>query len=205
MHFTDDILQGTETAVEQILEPSTAPTATAFTESFAQLRDSISQISINVRQEAQTQGNVLSVKLNEFQKGTRAHRAFVTTELADIRKEVKAMDEQLATIRSEMLDFRAQAQENHLNLSTQLGFLVDYINRGGDAKKGEGGSIRPHPPPDDQNRPSGGSGSRGSGGGGASKSRRGYGGSREKNSSGGSGGGPIKRDAEYWIYGKRQF
>ncbi|KZV14733.1 hypothetical protein F511_43037 [Dorcoceras hygrometricum] len=53
------------------------------------------------------------------------HRAFVTTELADIRKEVKAMDEQLATIRSEMLDFRAKSQENHLNLSTQLGFLVD--------------------------------------------------------------------------------
>ncbi|KZV49922.1 hypothetical protein F511_31554 [Dorcoceras hygrometricum] len=46
MHFTDDILQGTETAVEQILEPSTSLTATAFTESFAQLRDSISQISI---------------------------------------------------------------------------------------------------------------------------------------------------------------
>ncbi|KZV38158.1 NB-ARC domain containing protein [Dorcoceras hygrometricum] len=248
MHFTDDILQGTETAGEQILEPSTAPTATAFIESFAQLRDCISQISIkkvqtqrslddlkseqlfkinnlvrasveardqqtqsfrnsikSVRREARTQGDVLSVKLNKFQKGTRAHRAFVTSELADIRKEVKTMDEKLATIRREMLDFCAQAQENHLNLSTQLGFLVDYINRGGDAKKGEGGSSHPQPPPDDQNRPSGGSGSRGSGGGGDSIRRRGSGGSRERHSSGGSGGGPIKRDAEYWIYGKRQF
>ncbi|KZV52331.1 Basic leucine zipper domain containing protein [Dorcoceras hygrometricum] len=152
------------------------------------------------------------LKLNEFQKGTRAHRAFITTELADIRKEVKAMNEQLSTIWSEMLDFRAQAQENHLNLSTQLGFLVDYINRGGDAKKGEGGSSRPQPPPDDQSRPSGGSGSRGSGGDGSSQ-RRDRGGSSKKrhsNSSGGvhhisGGGGPIKRDAEYWIYGKRQF
>ncbi|KZV48019.1 hypothetical protein F511_27670 [Dorcoceras hygrometricum] len=77
-----------------------------------------------VRQESRTQGDVLSVKLNEFQKGTRAHHALVTTELEDIRKEVKAMDEQLATIRSEMLEFRAQAQENHLNLSTQLGSLL---------------------------------------------------------------------------------
>ncbi|KZV56161.1 serine/threonine-protein phosphatase 5 [Dorcoceras hygrometricum] len=75
----------------------------------------------------------------------------------------------LATVRSELLDFRAQAQENHLNLSTQLGFLVDYINRGGDAKKGEGGSSRPQPPPDDQNRPSEGSASRGSGSGGSSR------------------------------------
>ncbi|KZV50827.1 hypothetical protein F511_09885 [Dorcoceras hygrometricum] len=45
MLFTDDILQGTETAVEQILEPVTA-TATDFNAQFAQIRDSISQISI---------------------------------------------------------------------------------------------------------------------------------------------------------------
>ncbi|KZV55514.1 hypothetical protein F511_33762 [Dorcoceras hygrometricum] len=183
---TADAHQGTDTFVDQSLLLSTAPTATAFTDSFAQLRDSISQISIK-------------------QKGTRAHHAFVTTELADIRKEVKSMDEHLATVRSEILDFRAQEQENHLNLSTQLGFLVDCINRGGDAKKGEGGSSRPQPPLDDQNRPSGGSGIRGSGGGGDSIRRRGSGGYRERHSSGGSGGGPIKRDAEYWIYGKRQF
>ncbi|KZV46961.1 hypothetical protein F511_23563 [Dorcoceras hygrometricum] len=251
---TADALQGTDTVVDQSLLISTAPIATVFTESFAQLRDSISQISIkqvraqrslddlkskllfkidnlakasakardqqtqyiqnsikSVRQEAQTQGDVLSVKLNEYQKGTRAHHALVTTELEEIRKEVKAMDEHLATIRSEMLDFRAQAQENHLNLSTQLGFLVDYI-KGGDAKKGEGGSSRPQPSPDDQSRPSGDSGSRGSGGDGSSQ-RRGSGGSlkkRHSSSSGGvhhssGGGGPIRRDAEYWICGKRQF
>ncbi|KZV51198.1 putative flavin-containing monooxygenase 1 [Dorcoceras hygrometricum] len=44
---------------------------------------------------------------------------------------------QVATVRSELLDFRAKAEENHLNLSTQLGFLFDYINRGGDDKKGK--------------------------------------------------------------------
>ncbi|KZV15713.1 hypothetical protein F511_11668 [Dorcoceras hygrometricum] len=163
----------------------------------------------SVRQEAHNPGDVLSIGL----KAVRANNAILSTDLADIRKEVKAhkaelfqeMDERLATIRSELLDFRAQAHENHLNLSTQLGFLVYYINRGGDAQKGEGGSSRPQPPPDDQNKPSGGSGSRGSGVGGDSKRRRGSGGSRERHSSGGSGGGHIKRDAEYWINGKRQF
>ncbi|KZV40159.1 hypothetical protein F511_39326 [Dorcoceras hygrometricum] len=179
MHFTDKILQGTETAVVQILEPVTATTKDISAQ-FAQRRDSMSQIPIkqvrtqrslddlksellfkidnlvkasteardqqtqyiqnsikSVRQEARTQGDVLSVKLNEYQKGTRVHQAFVTTELADIRNEVKAMDEKLATIRSEMLDLRAQEQENILNLSTQIVFLVDYINRGADAKKVE--------------------------------------------------------------------
>ncbi|KZV38983.1 hypothetical protein F511_40170 [Dorcoceras hygrometricum] len=92
----------------------------------------------SARQEARTQKNVLSINLNEFRKVFQGHSDFVTSDLADVRKEHKAQ--------------RAMLEE--------LGFLVDYINRGGDAKKGEGGSIRPQPPPDDQNRPGGGSGSR---------------------------------------------
>ncbi|KZV24570.1 hypothetical protein F511_36762 [Dorcoceras hygrometricum] len=117
----------------------------------------------------------------------------------------KDIDDRLATIRSEQLDFRAQAQENYNNLSTQLGFLVEYIDRGGDAKKGKGGSSRPQPPPDDQNRPSGGSASRGSGSGGSSRrdDRRDSSKKRRSSSGGGShstGGGPYgpyKKDAEY--------
>ncbi|KZV58109.1 hypothetical protein F511_34450 [Dorcoceras hygrometricum] len=113
------------------------------------------------------------------------------------------LDGQVATVRSELLDFRAKAEENHLNLSTQLGFLVDYINRGGDAKKGEGGSSsRPQPPPDDQARPSGGrasreggnSGGRGSESSNGSKRRRGSGGGsrdRQRSSGGGSGSGHV--------------
>ncbi|KZV28238.1 hypothetical protein F511_02108 [Dorcoceras hygrometricum] len=216
---TADDLQGTNTVFDQPLLISTAPTATVFTESFAQLRDSISQISIkqvrtqrslddlksellfkidnlakasaeardqqtqyihnsikSVCQEARTQGDVLSVKLNEFQKGTRAHHALVTTKLSDIRNEI--------------------------------GFLLDYINRGGDAKNGEGGSSLPQPPPDDQSRPSGGSGSRGSGGDGSSQRRDSCGSSKKRHSSSSGGGGPIgpiRRDVEYWICGKRQF
>ncbi|KZV21226.1 centromere-associated protein E [Dorcoceras hygrometricum] len=85
----------------------------------------------------------------------------VRTEVKDLNAKVIDLDEQVATIRSELLDFRVKAEENHNTLSTQLGFLVDYINRGGNDKKGEDSSSRhPQPPPDDQNKPSGGSGSR---------------------------------------------
>ncbi|KZV46887.1 hypothetical protein F511_36255 [Dorcoceras hygrometricum] len=169
----------------------------------------------NIRQEARNDTDVLSLAL----KAVRAQNDILSTDLEDVRKEVKdqkelfkEMDERLATVRSELLDFRAQAQENHLNLSPQLGFLVDYINRGGDAKNGEGGSSRPQPPPDDQSRPSGGSASRSSGGSGGSKRKDDRGsGLKKRHSSGGSGGGsygphgPYKRDAKYWIFGENQF
>ncbi|KZV49478.1 ribonuclease H protein [Dorcoceras hygrometricum] len=95
----------------------------------------------------------------KMMKGVLAHSASVTADLVDVRKELKGLnakvtylDEQVATIRSELLDFRAKAEENYLNLSTQLGDIVDYL-RGGDAKKGESSSSRPQPPPDDQDRP----------------------------------------------------
>ncbi|KZV57320.1 hypothetical protein F511_38265 [Dorcoceras hygrometricum] len=187
-----------------------------------------------------------------FETGSDTEEEFVTekrisTQVAaaafdtvDVRKEVKELnakvtdlDGQVATIKSELLDFRAKAEENHLNRSTQLGFLVDYIRRG-DAKKGEGGSIRPQPPPDDQNRPSGGSGNRADdpskyGGGSVSRKSgsRGISGSGESRSRGDisgsskrrrSSGGespirgitygpylPSKRSAPYWLYGERDF
>ncbi|KZV37661.1 hypothetical protein F511_30366 [Dorcoceras hygrometricum] len=118
------------------------------------------------------------------------------------------MDERLATLRSEKLDFRAQTQENYDNISSQLGELFAYINRGND-KKGEGSSSRrPQPPPDDQNRPSGGNANRGGGGGGSGGSGRrdDRKDSSTKKGSGCSGtGGPYKNNAEWWLYGKNQF
>ncbi|KZV18023.1 hypothetical protein F511_38318 [Dorcoceras hygrometricum] len=93
---------------------------------------------------------------------TRPDSASVTADLMEVRKEVKALDAkvtyldgQVAAIRSELFDFQAKVAENYLNLSTQIGDLVDYI-RGGDAKKGEGSSSRPQPHPDDQGGGSGG-------------------------------------------------
>ncbi|KZV19202.1 hypothetical protein F511_37344 [Dorcoceras hygrometricum] len=143
----------------------------------------------NIRQEAHNDTNVLSLAL----KAVRAQNAILSTDLADVRKE-----------------------ENHLNMSTQLGFLVDYINRGGDAKKGEGGSSHPQPSPDDQNRPSGGSASRGSGSSGSIRRDDKRDSSKKRRSSSGGGGsgtggesygpyGSYKRDAEWWLYGKNRF
>ncbi|KZV24066.1 hypothetical protein F511_24373 [Dorcoceras hygrometricum] len=124
--------------------------------------------SLDALLEAHNDTNVLSLGL----KAVRTQTAILTTNQADARKDAKEqkaniddMDERLATLRSEQLDFCAQAQENYNNLSSQLGELVAYINRGNDKNGEESSSRRPQPPSDDPNRPSGGNASRGGGGG----------------------------------------
>ncbi|KZV32006.1 hypothetical protein F511_35510 [Dorcoceras hygrometricum] len=131
----------------------------------------------------------------------------------DVRKEVKEinakvteLDGQVATIRSELLDFRAQARENYNNLSSQLGELIAYINRGNDKKGEDSSGSRP----DDQSRDVG---TRGSGS--ESRRRGDKSGSKRKRSNGGGESPvrgifygpylPLKRDAEYWIMRKKQF
>ncbi|KZV34269.1 mucin-2-like [Dorcoceras hygrometricum] len=130
---------------------------------------------------------------------------------ADARKEAKEqkaiiedMDERLANFRSEQLDFRAQAHENYNNLSSQLGELVAYINRGNDKKGEKSSSHRPQTPHDDQNSHSGGNASRGGGDdSGVSGRRDDRRGSSTKRGSGSSGAaGPYKKNAEWWLYGK---
>ncbi|KZV40385.1 hypothetical protein F511_01707 [Dorcoceras hygrometricum] len=94
---------------------------------------------------------VLSLEMIEFNKGVRDHSAIVTTDLEDIRKEMheqkatlsqemddklKAVQDQQAALSHDLMEFHVQAQENYNNLTFQLSELVDYINRGGDAKKG---------------------------------------------------------------------
>ncbi|KZV47945.1 hypothetical protein F511_38449 [Dorcoceras hygrometricum] len=93
----------------------------------------------SVRQEAQNQEDITSIEL----KAVRAQN------LADTRKVVQELK---AVFSNDILDFRAQAQENYNNLTTQLFELVDYINRGGIDKKGENSNCGPHPPPDDRDR-----------------------------------------------------
>ncbi|KZV48386.1 hypothetical protein F511_41333 [Dorcoceras hygrometricum] len=79
----------------------------------------------------------------------------VSTRLDDVRQDIEATKE---AISHQLLDFQAQAQENHNILTGQLSELVNYINRSGNDKKGEGSSRGPQPPPDDQNRGSGNTG-----------------------------------------------
>ncbi|KZV14734.1 hypothetical protein F511_40626 [Dorcoceras hygrometricum] len=253
MNFSDDILQGTTTAGES------TPTAVQFSlppavsDSFTDLRTSMSRIIslqskesmrlvdshsevldkikklettileafyqqnqsfhrllTGIRQEAQNDTTALSLGV----KAVRTQTTMLSTDQADACKEEKEqkaiiedMDERLDTLRSEQLDFCAQAQENYNNLSSQLGELVAYINRGND-KKGEGSSSRqPQPQPDDPNRPSGGNANRGGGGGGSSASgrrddRRSS--SMNRGSGSSSAGGTYKKSADWWLFGKNQ-
>ncbi|KZV39562.1 TMV resistance protein N-like [Dorcoceras hygrometricum] len=169
----------------------------------------------NSRKDSQDLRTVLSLDLSTSQKKLSTQFAAAALDNVDGRKKVKELiakvtylDGQVAAIRNDLLNFHAKAEENHLNLSTQLGFLIDYINRGGDAKKGESGSSQPLPPPDDQSRPSGGSGDSGS--------QRRSGSSKGRRSSGESPvrgirygpyppGAPPKRSAKFWMTGEKDF
>ncbi|KZV18793.1 hypothetical protein F511_37390 [Dorcoceras hygrometricum] len=163
----------------------------------------------NIRHDAPDHKNLLSLDLKSSQKKLSTQVAAAAFDTVDVRKEVKELnakvtylDGQVAAIRRELFDFRSKAEENHLNLSTKLGFLVDYINRGGDAKKGEGGSSRPQPPPDNQSRPSGGNGGTGSRAGDQSRSRGNI--SREDRSRGGECGCERRRPDDRSGHSKRR-
>ncbi|KZV35392.1 zinc finger family protein [Dorcoceras hygrometricum] len=186
-----------------------------FTERFDQQDRAYRTFLTNSRKDSQDLRAVLSLDLSTSQNKLSTQVAATAFDTVDVRKEVKELDDkvtyldgQVAAIRNDLLDFRAKAEENHLNLSIHLGFLVDYSNRGGDAKKGESGSRQPLPPPDDQSRPSGGSGDSGS--------QRRSGSSNKRRSSGESPvhgirygpyppGAPPKRSAKYWMTGEKYF
>ncbi|KZV28024.1 splicing factor 3B subunit 1-like [Dorcoceras hygrometricum] len=210
MHFnTDDIPLGADTAVEQILMPTTASPAIDLTEQFAQLRASISQLSIKQMRTQISIGNLQNHLLSkiddlekasvdaliEFKKCVRAQNGIFTTELADIHKEIKdqkaelskEFNDRLAAIRNDVLEFPVETQEQLTTLRDTLAKIMAYITRGRDDKNGEVGSSqgRGQPPPEDRSKP--GSGYGGSGG---SRSEP----SRKRGSSG-----ARQRDWRYWL------
>ncbi|KZV16291.1 interaptin [Dorcoceras hygrometricum] len=149
----------------------------------------------------------------------RAQNAILSTDLEDVRQEVKDLkdglskdfDDKLVVIRNDLLEFRVETQGRLAFLGTNLAELIAFITKGSDDKKGEVSSSHGRgQPPDDHSRPSGGSESRIGGDG---SSRRRYdrrGSSTKKGSSSGGGGsgtagGPNKKNAEWWLYGKNQF
>ncbi|KZV24175.1 hypothetical protein F511_24331 [Dorcoceras hygrometricum] len=212
MHFDDH-----DTADTSISLP---PAATDVMESLAKLRASVDQIQseqFRRSNDAHNLRDILLVHLRDLEKRISARfdeQDILSTQVAaaafdtvDVRRVVKELDAkvtildgQVSEIRSDQLDFRSKLEENYLNLSTQLGLIVDYL-RSGDAKKGESGSSRPQPPPDNQSRPSGGtggSGARDSGNKGGSRSRGDRSGSSKKRYSSSSGG-PFRRSFEDWL------
>ncbi|KZV38651.1 dirigent protein 21-like [Dorcoceras hygrometricum] len=188
LHFnSEDILQGAATAVEQILVPSTAAPDTDINEQFAQLRSSISELSIKQLRTQRKIGdlqNAILSKIDTREKATA--EAHLRKEVKDLKAHLsKEFDDKLAVIRNDLLEFRVETQEQLASLSTNLAELIAFVTKGRDDKKGEVGSShgRGQPPPGD----GGGSGSR------SESSKRRYDRS----------GGPRKRSAEYWFGGNK--
>ncbi|KZV50184.1 hypothetical protein F511_22626 [Dorcoceras hygrometricum] len=127
----------------------------------------------SARQDGQNHSDLHLLHLNEFKKSVLAHNVTVIADFMDVKKAVRELNAKVddvstrlddvrqdieatkEAISHQLLDFQAQAQANHNILTDQLSELVNYINRGGNDKNGEGSSRGPQPPPDDQNRDSG--------------------------------------------------
>ncbi|KZV58196.1 hypothetical protein F511_31289 [Dorcoceras hygrometricum] len=205
-----------------------------FLDSLAAQNEAFRGLFKSIRQEAQNDNNALSLALKAVQTQNAilsTDLAATQKEVKDLKVALsKDFDDKLADIRNDLLEFRVETQEQLASLGAHLAELIAFITKGSDDKKGEGSSSRPQPPPDDQNRPSGGSGSRADdpsrygggtvsreggnrGGDGRTRGDRSGSSKRMRSDSGGGSDGrincgpylPPKRDAEYWISGKRQF
>ncbi|KZV49983.1 hypothetical protein F511_31582 [Dorcoceras hygrometricum] len=188
------------------------------------LFDEQDRVLRELRKDSHDQKHLLSPDIKSSQKQLSAQAATAAFDVVDVRREVKELnakvtylDEQVTTTHNDLLEFRATAQETLNHITDQLSELVNYINWGGNDKKGEDSSNRgPQPPPDDQGRPGGGSASRGSGSGGDGRRRGDSGRSSKRRRSGESPPrnvryGPYpptgvpKRSAENWVLGKKDF
>ncbi|KZV47957.1 hypothetical protein F511_32048 [Dorcoceras hygrometricum] len=110
--------------------------------------DNARKLINSVCQDAHTISDVQKIHLNDVKKIVLAQGVTAGADSLEIRKAINAVDAkillldgQVATIRSEHLEFQARISADLLSLSTQIGDLVAYI-RSGDAKKGERSSRR---------------------------------------------------------------
>ncbi|KZV40195.1 kinase family protein [Dorcoceras hygrometricum] len=96
------------------------------------------------------QSNTQTAQITDLKKGLMAPVGTIFGDLFDIKKKQReqdarliTMDEQIAAIRNEHLDFQSKIAADILSLSTQVGDIADFL-RSGAAKKGEmGSSSRP--------------------------------------------------------------
>ncbi|KZV07128.1 hypothetical protein F511_45391 [Dorcoceras hygrometricum] len=100
-----------------------------------------------------------SKQMNDLKKGLMAPVGTILQDLFDIKKNQRAqeaklnvLDGQVAALRNEQLEFQNRISADLLSLSTQFADIVEFI-RGGDAKKGEGGSSSRPPPVRVERRP----------------------------------------------------
>ncbi|KZV33717.1 Phytoalexin-deficient 4-2 protein [Dorcoceras hygrometricum] len=110
------------------------------------------------RQETHTLDDVHTIRFNEFRKTVLTQNATMFQGLADVRKEVDAVNAKVdimaklltdiqkdaeatkEALSHQLLEFQSSEQENHNVIHAQLSELVDYIHRGSADKKGESGS-----------------------------------------------------------------
>ncbi|KZV43193.1 hypothetical protein F511_12838 [Dorcoceras hygrometricum] len=96
------------------------------------------------------QSNTHTAQITDLKKGLMGPVGTIFGDLFDIKKKQReqdakltTMDEQIAAIRNENLDFQSKIAADILSLSTQVGDIADFL-RSGAAKKGEvGSSSRP--------------------------------------------------------------
>ncbi|KZV50688.1 hypothetical protein F511_29162 [Dorcoceras hygrometricum] len=123
--------------------------------------------SINVEEMSQKEDLVLSWGETESIHEALSRKRQLHTQIAastidqiDMQREVKELNAKVDAIAlnlelvkrdaevtkeailHQLLEFQSQAQANHIILTTQLGQLVEDLNRGGNDKKGEGVSSR---------------------------------------------------------------
>ncbi|KZV37469.1 hypothetical protein F511_14885 [Dorcoceras hygrometricum] len=110
------------------------------------------------RKETHTIDDVHTILFNEFRKNVLTQNATIFQGLADVRKEVDAVNAKVdimakrvndiqkdaeatkEALSHQLLEFQSSAQENHNVIHAQLSELVDYIHRGSADKKGESDS-----------------------------------------------------------------
>ncbi|KZV15685.1 dystroglycan-like [Dorcoceras hygrometricum] len=119
-----------------------------------------------LRNDSNDQRNLLSLEINSSHRKLHTQITAATIDQIDMQREVKELNAKVDAIATnlervkrdaeatkesifhQLFEFKSQAQANHLILTTQLGLLVDGLNRGGNDKKGEGDSSRgPKPTP----------------------------------------------------------
>ncbi|KZV47083.1 hypothetical protein F511_07870 [Dorcoceras hygrometricum] len=106
----------------------------------------------SVLQEIQIHKIALSFEVHEFKQGVRAESGIFSTDLADIRKEVRDLSKEfydkLAATRNDLIEFRVATQEQYATLRDDLAGLIAFVTRGRGEKKGEVGSShgRGQPP-----------------------------------------------------------
>ncbi|KZV52678.1 hypothetical protein F511_21058 [Dorcoceras hygrometricum] len=96
------------------------------------------------------QSNTHTTQITDLKKGLLGPVGIIFGDLIEIKKKQReqdakkqSMDEQIAAIRNEHLEFQSKIAADMLSLSTQVGDIADFL-RSGVAKKGEvGSSSRP--------------------------------------------------------------